>query len=220
MFLVVVAGLLMLPGPVLWAAEGMLLSLPEMQLTDEEEIKVEVTVENAAGSQGGQFVLAYDSNFLLPQAVSAGPVILEAQDNLYMSNLEYGPGQLGFMWVTAAEDSLDSGLLCTVTFSVLAEGESALILEEITASPAGFAVAEPLPGLVSNLPPAEEPAEEDESLAAPAAEDNGEGDSGGAVTLWVLVGAALLGAAGYYLHLRRRQEEKRDEEIPSDKGGA
>ena len=125
------------PGMLL-AADNLLLSVSDTGGEAGDLVEVTVSIENASGTEGGQFVLNFDDDMLKPIALETHDFLDQVSDSMEMANLEYAPGQLMFMWVTAASDTDDSGLLCTVTFEVLKEGESLLEIDEVVISPDGI----------------------------------------------------------------------------------
>ncbi|MCJ7806354.1 MAG: cohesin domain-containing protein, partial [Clostridia bacterium] len=110
---------------------------------------VSVEVENAAGTEGGQFILNYDSALVRPVVVEAGKLIAEARSSFHMVNLEYAPGQLMFMWVTVFADTDNAGVVCTITFELLKEGISGLTFGEVIVAPDGIRTGEIIAGKIS-----------------------------------------------------------------------
>jgi hypothetical protein len=102
-----------------------------------EHATVTVTAENAAGIEGGQFVLNFDPSLVKPVLIETGSLVADAQGSLQMANVNYGPGQLIFMWVTPFADTAESGVVCTITFELISEGVALLEFDEIVLSPAG-----------------------------------------------------------------------------------
>ncbi len=135
--LLLLALALVVPGA-LFAAESLILSVSDAQGDAGDLIEVNIAIEKASGIEGGQFVLNFDPEFLNPIALETADFLDEASDSMEMANLEYGSGQLMFIWVTAAADTEDSGILCTITFEVLKEGESLVEIDEVVISPEGI----------------------------------------------------------------------------------
>ncbi len=125
------------PGA-LFAADNLVLNVSDAQGDAGDLIEIDIAIENASGTEGGQFVLNFDPEFLNPIALDTSDFLDEAPDSMEMVNLEYAPGQLMFIWVTAAADTEDSGILCTITFEVLKEGESLVEIDEVVISPEGI----------------------------------------------------------------------------------
>lgn len=170
------------PGS-LFAADSLVLTVSDAGGDTGDLVEVNVNIDNASGTEGGQFVLNYDHEMLEPIALETGNFLDEASDTMEMANLEYAPGQLMFIWVTAAGDTEESGILSTVTFEVLKEGESLLEIDEIVISPVGIDT-EVEPGLVT--------APGNDVVAATDA------DAGNSTSPAVIIGAiAALAIAGY-----------------------
>lgn len=136
--------LIMLPQSVA-ATGGLILSATEEAGDAGDEVIVTINAENAAGTEGGQFILTFDPDLVRPLSIDPGVLITEVSNNIHMANLEYAPGQLMFMWVTATADTAESGVLCTITFALQAEGASRLDFEEVIIVPeeTGLASADP-----------------------------------------------------------------------------
>ena len=122
------------------AADSLVLSITEAAGEAGEEVAVKIIADNAANTEGGQFVLNFDPELVKPVSIEAEALITDSASSLDMANLEYASGQMMFMWVTAAADTEDSGYLCTITFELLKEGESLLEIDEVVISPDGFDV--------------------------------------------------------------------------------
>lgn len=179
------------PGT-LFAADSLLLSVSDAGGDTGDLVEVNISIENASGSEGGQFVLNFDSEMLKPIALETDVFLEEASNSMEMANLDYNQGQLMFIWVTAAADTEDSGVLCTATFEVLKEGESLLEIDEVVISPDGIdAVVEP--GLVTA------PAEEVNGITdTEDAEDIGVAvEEGRTSPVVIILAAAALVIAGY-----------------------
>ncbi len=131
------------------AAADFKLSAEEAEGSSGNQAVVSVEVENAAGTEGGQFILNYDSTLVRPVVVEAGKLIAKARSSLYMVNLEYAPGQLMFMWVTVFADTDNAGVVCTITFELLKEGISGLTFGEALVAPDGIRIGEMIAGKIS-----------------------------------------------------------------------
>ncbi len=122
------------------ATGSLVLSVSEVTGETGEKVTVEIFVDNAANTEGGQFVLNFNPEIIRPVSIEAEPFITDSASSLDMANLEYASGQLMFMWVTAAADTANYGTLCTITFEILKEGESLLEIDEVIISPEGLNV--------------------------------------------------------------------------------
>ena len=131
------------------AATGFKLSAEEVEGSSGNQAVVSIEVENAKGTEGGQFILNYDSALVRPVVVEPGKVIDDARSSLYMVNLEYAPGQLMFMWVTVFADTANAGVVCTITFELLEKGVSKLTFGEVIVAPDGIRTGEINAGKIS-----------------------------------------------------------------------
>ena len=147
LFLVLLIVLIIVAPNALLAADDLLLTVSDAGGDTGDHVTVNINIENATGTEGGQFVLNFDDDILKPIALETESFLEEAESSMEMVNLEYAPGQLMFIWITAAADTEDSGVLCTVTFELLKEGESLLEINEVIISPDGIDTSTE-PGLV------------------------------------------------------------------------
>lgn len=135
---------------VVLSAEGFKLSaVVEKEGNVGEHATVTVTAENAAGFEGGQFVLNFDPTLVKPVLIETGSLVADAQESLQMANANYGPGQLIFMWVTPFADTAESGVVCTITFELISEGMTLLEFGEIVLSPAGINAGKAVSGKIA-----------------------------------------------------------------------
>ena len=65
-----------------------------------------------------------------------------------MANVDYGPGQLIYMWVTPYADAADSGTICTITFELLNEGNALLEFSDVVVAPEGTVVERAVAGRI------------------------------------------------------------------------
>jgi hypothetical protein len=144
---VVLLVLVMIPRPA--AAEGFRLSADETSAGIGDQVIVTVRADNASGSEGGQFVLSFNPGLVRPLAVESGSLVEDAESSLYMANLEFAPGKLMYMWVTALGDTANSGVICTIIFEALQNGEALLEFGEIVIAPDGIAVETAVPGRIT-----------------------------------------------------------------------
>ncbi len=213
------------------AAEGLKLSVDRQSGSVGGQVVVKIAAENATGSEGGQFSLSFNSDLVRPVLAEAGELVTEADSSLYMANLEYAPGQLMFMWVTAYADTADSGTVCTIMFELLIEGETLLELDNIVVAPDGIEVGRTASGKITigdtgevmgvdqeendhNGPDREEEEDEmvNENQERVNGEDNGEDsltETAGAVSNTLLyIGLIVIAAAaagGFVIFKRRKK---------------
>ncbi len=185
------------------ASEMLTLSVTEARGRVGDGISVTVTAENAAGTGGGQFVINYDPEFVKPLSIEGGALIKDASNNIDMANPEYAEDQMMFIWVTPGADTADSGVVCTITFELLKEGEVLIEIDEVVISPDGvdFTVE---PGKVyiegNSVEPGVDEEENDELDPDQAAVD-GEG-SGFNPAVIVLIIIAALAVVGFIVFKR------------------
>lgn len=117
------------------AAAGFELSASSVEGDAGDQVIVSILAGNAAGSEGGQYLLKFNPDLVKPVDLQTGDLITSAANNMHMSNLEYLPGELIFMWVTPEADTEDSGVICEITFELVKEGEAALHFDEIVIVP-------------------------------------------------------------------------------------
>lgn len=113
------------------AAEGFKILAAKVEGGAGGQVTVSITAENATGSEGGQFNLTFDQSLVKPVSIEPGDLVLSAESNLHMANLDYAPGELMFMWVTANADTKDSGVICRITFNLLRDGTTAISVEDL-----------------------------------------------------------------------------------------
>jgi len=128
------------------AADGLKLSVERQTGNAGGKAIVKITADNATGSEGGQFLLSFDPDFIRPVLAEAGELVTEAESSMNMVNLDYAPGQLKFMWVTVYADTADSGIVCMITFELLKKGEAPLRITDVVVAPAGFEIAQAVSG--------------------------------------------------------------------------
>lgn len=185
------------------ASEMIALSVTEARGRVGDGISVTITAENAAGTDGGQFVINYDPESLKPLAIEGGALIKDASNNIDMANPEYAEDQMMFIWVTPGADTADSGVVCTITFELLKEGEVLLEIDEVVISPdeVDFTVE---PGTVYIESNGVDPGingEENDELDPDQAAVDGEG-SGFSTAVIVLIIIAALAVVGFIVFKR------------------
>jgi hypothetical protein len=113
------------------------------------QVKVTVTADNAAGTEGGQFILKFDPAVVKPVTIEPGSLVTNAESNLHMANLEYARGELIFMWVTAAADTGNKGPLCNIVFDLIEDGVTNITFNEVVIAPDGVEKGQPVPGRIT-----------------------------------------------------------------------
>ena len=163
------------------AAEGLKLSASGGKGDIGDQVIIIIKAENAAGSEGGQFLLTYNRELIKPVSVVVGDLIAGADSVMHMANLEYGPGQIMYMWVTVYADTADTGVVCKIVFDLLKNGEALIKLSEIVVAPDTLAVAAALPGKIiigdgSAGPGDSETADPDQDAGQPEENNNEDSD--------------------------------------------
>jgi hypothetical protein len=138
---------LIFPGSVA-AAEGFKVSAAKTEGSAGGQVTVIVTAEKAKGTEGGQFTLTFDPQLMKPVSIAIGDLVQSAENSLHMANLDYKPGKLMFMWVTANGDTKDSGNLCRITFDLIKEGTSAIGFEDLIIVAGSSAEPTAVPGQI------------------------------------------------------------------------
>ncbi len=132
-----------------FAAQEVKLSASSEAVYIDDEVIVTINIENAEGTEGGEFVLSYDPDLVEPTAIKEGSFIEDAQDDYFLANLDFDDDKLMAIWITPYGDTDDSGVVCTITFEALAEGESALTFSDIVFAPDEFEAAAPVSGKIT-----------------------------------------------------------------------
>lgn len=130
-------------------AEDLKLSASAVNGNAGEQVKVGIMVENAKGTEGGQFVLTFDPALVRPVSLEAGKLVVDVPSSLHMANLEYAPGQLMYMWITATADTADAGTVGTITFELLKAGETRLEFKDVVIAPEGYETVAADPGRIT-----------------------------------------------------------------------
>ncbi len=124
------------PGP-----EHIRLSADVVEENADENLIVEINIDHALGSTGGHFDLVFDPEMLKPISINKGEFVPDESGNLIDYNLGKGEGKLKALWLTPKGAELDSGVVCTVEFKLLDEGEKDFFFSNVCFSPDSFNVA-------------------------------------------------------------------------------
>ncbi len=198
------------------ATGAMVLSATEEAGGFGDEVTVSINAENAAGTEGGQFILTFDPELVSPLSIEPGALITEIDNNMHMANLEYAPGQIMFMWVTVTADTADSGPLCMVTFELLAEGTTNLDFEDVIIVPEEIGLASAGPGEIRIGAVEPEPANgidpEPDADAADEVSANEETEPAGGVNPVLIIGmvalAVLLTVVAFIFRKPKKKKRK------------
>jgi hypothetical protein len=214
------------------AAEGFKISAASVEGVAGSQVTVNITADNTAGSEGGQFTLVFDQSLVKPVLIEPGDLILTAEGSLHMANLDYAPGELMFMWVTANADTKDSGVICRITFDLLKAGTTVIGFKDLiivadtgdaASSVAGqIKVDPPTPGEgpVTDPDQETEPGEddpepgEDDSAEEVIGGDDEEGEAEfideqmGINPILVIIPIIVIVALGVFYYLLKRTKQK------------
>jgi hypothetical protein len=164
------------------AAEGLKITAAKVEGSAGSQVLVNITAERVAGSEGGQFILVFDQSLVKPALIEPGELILTAEGRLHMANLDYAPGELMFMWVTANADTKDSGVICRITFDLLKAGTTVIGFKDLIIVADTGDVASSVAGQIKVNPPTpgEGPVTDPDQETEPGEDDPepGEDDEG------------------------------------------
>ena len=138
-----------------FAADGVKLSASTATDVVGKEVKVTINIANAKDSEGGQFDLSFDPAILKPLKVTEGAFLTGASGKTFGDNFtdnesyDEQSGVIKLLWVIAAGATEDSGVIATIDFKLLKEGETALNFGNIVMAPAGTEADTPTAGKVT-----------------------------------------------------------------------
>ncbi len=149
---IVCVALLLLISQVAFATDGVRLSASNEKGDVGDEVEVTISIENALDTEGGQFDLSFDADVVEPVSAARGPLVPDVAENMFSYNLELADGELRVLWVTAEGLEVDSGVIGTITFEILEEGDTNLTFSNIVMSPEDVDVAVPRSGSIEYDP--------------------------------------------------------------------
>ncbi len=141
MTLALIVSLLLIFSQVAFAADGVKLSASSESDVVGEEVTVTISIEDAEGIEGGQFDLSFDSDVAEPVSAARGAFVPDISGNSFDYNLELEDGKLRVLWVIAAGAEDDSGVVGTITFELLEDGETDLTFSDVVIAPDDAEVA-------------------------------------------------------------------------------
>lgn len=141
MTFVLIVSFLLIFSQAAFAAEGVKLSASSESGVAGEEVTVTISIVNAEGTEGGQFDLSFDSDMVEPVSAARGGFVPDVSGNSFDYNLELEDGKLRVLWVIAAGAEDDSGVVGTITFELLEDGETDLTFSDVVIAPEGAEVA-------------------------------------------------------------------------------
>jgi len=147
--MVVCLSFLLLFAQTAFAADNVKLSASTESGITDGEVTVKINISNAKDSEGGQFDLAFDSDIIKPKSATRGNFVPDVSGNIFDANLELEDGKIRVLWVIAAGSDLDSGVVGTIVFTLLDDGETALTFSGVTMAPADVEFDTPTPGKVT-----------------------------------------------------------------------
>ena len=143
---VITLSLLFIVSLAVSAADPVKLSASSEEGITGKEVTVTVSIANAKDTEGGQFDLAFDTTKLEPKKdaankymIAEGKFVSDASSSLLMSNVV--GNEVKIAWITPEGDTAASGVVCTIVFKVLGEGEINLTFSDVVIAPEGVAVS-------------------------------------------------------------------------------
>jgi hypothetical protein len=164
---------LFLPGSAVAAGEKAL-SATKLEGDVGSKVVLIVKGENLQGSEGGQFTLTFDHSLVKPITIEPGDLILSSEGNLHMANLEYAPGELIFMWVTASADTKESGSVCLITFELHKEGVTTIGFKDLIIVDGSGETPKSVAGQIKIGPAGSGPGQESDSEESDSSTDDEE----------------------------------------------
>jgi hypothetical protein len=152
--LVVCVSFLLLFSQVAFAAGGVKLSASTESGITGEDVTVTINITDALGSEGGQFDLVFDPLILDPKSAARGSFLPNPDNHLFNTNLELDSGKIRVVWVIPEGSALNSGVIGTIVFDLLDDGESTLVFDGLVVAPEGAEVETPTSGEVTSIDPA------------------------------------------------------------------
>lgn len=114
-----------------FAAEGVKLSASSTSGVAGDDVTVTINIANAKDSEGGQFDLSFDPEILEPKSATRGDFVPDVSGNLFDSNLNLEAGKLRLLWVIAEGSEKESGVVGTIVFKMLKDGETDLVFSNM-----------------------------------------------------------------------------------------
>jgi len=147
--LVICLSFLLLFSQTAFAADGVKLSASTESGIVDGEVTVKINISNAEDTEGGQFDLAFDPDILEPKSATRGDFVPDVSGNVFDYNLELEEGKIRVLWVIAAGSEEDSGVVGTIVFDLLDDGETNLTFSNLTMAPEDVEVDTPTSGKVT-----------------------------------------------------------------------
>lgn len=132
---------LLLFSPAAFASDGVQLSASSEAGSEGDTISVTISIDNAAGTEGGQFELNFDPDVAVPVDIAKGSFVDNASNDQFNYNLEFDANTLMVIWVTPNADTANSGTVCTIDFELVGEGNTSLTFSGVVLAPDDIDVA-------------------------------------------------------------------------------
>ncbi len=132
-----------------FAADGVKLSASTESGIVDGTVTVKINISDAEDTEGGQFDLAFDPEVLEPKSAARGDFVPDVSGNVFDYNLELEDGKVRVLWVIAAGSELDSGVVGTITFDLVGDGETNLTFSNVTMAPDDVEFDTPTSGKVT-----------------------------------------------------------------------
>ncbi|MDW7729590.1 MAG: cohesin domain-containing protein, partial [Bacillota bacterium] len=132
-----------------FAADGVKLSASTESGITGDTVTVTINISDALDLEGGQFDLAFDSDVLEPKSAARGDFVPDVSGNVFDYNLDLEDGKIRVLWVIAAGSEKDSGVVGTIVFDLLDDGETDLTFSNVTMAPDDVEVDTPTSGKVT-----------------------------------------------------------------------
>ncbi len=132
---------LLLFSPAAFANDGVQLSASSEAGSEGDTVSVTISIDNAAGTEGGQFELNFDPDVAVPVDIAKGSFVDNASNDQFNYNLEFDANTLMVIWVTPNADTANSGTVCTIDFELVDEGNTSLTFSGVVLAPDDIDVA-------------------------------------------------------------------------------
>jgi len=86
--------------------------------------------------------------------ITGGSFLPNPDNHLFNTNLELDSGKIRVVWVIPEGSALNSGVIGTIVFDLLDDGESTLVFDGLVVAPEGAEVETPTSGEVTSIDPA------------------------------------------------------------------
>ncbi len=133
--LVICLSFLLLFSQAAFASNSVRLTASSEEGSTGEIVTVSIYIENASGTEGGQFQLNFDPSVVVPDGISKGSFVTLASSDQFNYNLDYDASTLMVIWVTPYGDTADSGEVCRISFRMVGEGHTGLTFSGVVFAP-------------------------------------------------------------------------------------